>query len=175
MMSKFWLNYIVLPSLLIGFGSTVLTAQTTLNPDFEQEVSSIIDHSVPTLSCKQLYQKLETPSLVILDAREPAEYKVSHIKDAIQVGYEHFDANKLQTVLKSATLVIYCSVGYRSEKIGEQLKSLGYTSVYNLFGGIFEWSNRAYPLVNEQGEKTKKIHAYDKSWGKWIENGEKVY
>ena len=66
-------------------------------------------------------------------------------------------------------------MGYRSEKIGEQLKKMGYQRVYNLYGGIFEWTNRSLPLVNKTEAPTKQVHAYDKNWGQWLDKGEKVY
>ena len=30
-------------------------------------------------------------------------------------------------------------------------------------------------LIDKEGNETQKIHAYDKSWGKWLIKGEKVY
>ena len=49
---------------------------------------------------------------------------------------------------KSDTIVLYCSIGYRSEKIGEKLVEMGYGHVFNLYGGIFEWVNRDLPVYN---------------------------
>ena len=45
----------------------------------------------------------------------------------------------------------------------------------NLRGGIFDWVNMGYPVYDKEGNETQKIHAYDKSWGKWLIKGEKVY
>ena len=72
-------------------------------------------------------------------------------------------------------IVVYCSIGYRSEKIGKKIKNLGFSRVYNLYGGIFEWSNRAYPLIDNQKKKTIKVHGYNQDWGKWLSRGEKVF
>ena len=82
---------------------------------------------------------------------------------------------KVLRIPKDAILVVYCSVGYRSEKIGEKLKALGFSKVYNLYGGIFEWSNRGYPLVDQKEQPTTKVHAFNKDWGRWLEQGTKVY
>lgn len=149
--------------------------QQTLDPKFEKKIEGLIDHSITTISCDRLQQKLSTPNLYILDAREKKEYEVSHLKDAIWVGYNTFEAEQIEEVPKDAIVVVYCSIGYRSEKIGEQLKERGYSRVYNLYGGIFEWINHGYPLVDHQKKETLKVHAYSQEWGHWLQKGEKVY
>jgi hypothetical protein len=64
---------------------------------------------------------------------------------------------------------LYCSIGYRSEKIGEKLKDAGYTNVQNLFGSIFEWVNQELPVENSKDEIVKKVHTYNRLWGKWVD------
>ncbi|EGV43324.1 rhodanese-like domain-containing protein [Bizionia argentinensis JUB59] len=113
----------------------------------------------------------------VLDAREPNEYKVSHLKDAIFVGHDHF---QLENVLKEVsnkndTIVVYCSLGVRSENISKKLKEAGYTAVYNLYGGIFEWKNNDFPVYNLKNKETDSVHAFSKTWGKWLHKGKKVY
>lgn len=145
------------------------------NPKFDKTVDSYLSYSVPTISVTEACDKIEF--FVFLDAREMEEYNVSHIKGAIQVGYDYFDIASVDGLSKDADIVIYCSIGYRSEKIGEILKSEGFTNVKNMYGSIFEWVNRGNPLVDNSNEKTNKIHAFDKKWGKWIfsETVEKIY
>lgn len=163
-------------SLLLGLvANSAFAQQKTLNPKFEQRIEQLIDHSVPVITCERLEQKINTPNLILLDAREPQEYATSHLKGAQWVGYNTFDPAHVAEVPKDAIVVIYCSVGYRSEKIGEQLKKLGYQRVYNLYGGIFEWTNRDLPLVNEAEQPTEQVHAYDQNWGQWLDKGHKVY
>ena len=117
------------------------------------------------------------PNFILLDARELREYKVSHIKNAIHVGYDEFDLKETSTKLtdKNATIVVYCSVGIRSEDIAEKLQKAGYTNVYNLFGGIFEWKNNQNTVVDSHGNSTERVHTFSKEWSKWLKKGEKVY
>jgi rhodanese-related sulfurtransferase len=153
----------------------LINAQQTLDPKFEKKIEGLIEHSVPIISCERLEQKMKTANLYLLDAREQSEYEISHLEDAIWVGYNTFSPDNLAAVPKDGIVVVYCSVGYRSEKIGEKLKKMGYSRVYNLYGGIFEWANRTYPLVDNKNEKTDKVHAYNQDWGRWLNKGEKVY
>jgi len=144
---------------------------------FEEMASSLPDGTVPFIKTNELNEQLSEKenNIVILDAREKKEYKVSHIENAKYVGYDAFKISSVKNIDKSAKIVIYCSVGYRSEKIGEKLQKKGFKNVFNLYGGIFDWKNKGYSIVNAKGEKTEKIHAYNQSWGKWLEKGEKVY
>jgi len=167
---------------LILIGTLYLTMMTfssfgqeILNPKFEKKVNNLISHSVSTISCERLQTKLNTPNLYILDAREKPEFEVSHLDKAKWIGYNTFSEENMKEIPKDATIVIYCSVGYRSEKIGERLLNKGYKRVYNLLGGIFEWTNRDYQLVDKNNNSTTKVHAYDSSWGKWLDKGDKVY
>lgn len=142
-----------------------------LNPEFDQKVNKLINFSVPTIGVKELEETKD--HVYLFDARELPEYQVSHIEGAKYLGYKDFDKSRLEGVPKDAKIVLYCSVGYRSEKIGEQLQKLGYSKVYNLYGSIFEWVNQDNPVVDKNGKKVNKVHTYNKQWSKWV-NGQKV-
>ncbi len=135
-------------------------------------LNGLLSHTVPEIGVQQASR--EKSSFVFLDAREPKEFAVSHIQGAIPVGYDHFDWQQVAALPKNQPLVVYCSVGYRSEKISEKLRQAGFTNVSNLYGGIFEWVNQGMPVVDAQGE-TKNVHAYDRTWGLWLNKGRKVY
>ena len=107
---------------------------------------------------------------VVLDAREPKEFKVSHLENAVNVGFNKFDGEKTAQMIpdKNTPIVVYCSIGVRSEKIGEKLLKLGYKNVFNLYGGIFEWKNKGGNVVNEAGVSTDFVHTYNKEWSIYL-------
>ena len=76
---------------------------------------------------------------------------------------------------KSSIIIVYCSIGYRSEKVGEFLQSNGFQSVYNLFGGIFDWINKGFPVVDHQEQPINQVHGYSKEWGQWVNRAKVVY
>lgn len=131
--------------------------------------------SIPYISIQEL--AMPKTDAILLDARELSEYEVSHLKNAIHVGYDHFDlATAIEKIDdKSAKIVVYCSLGIRSEDIAERLKTEGYTNVYNLFGGIFEWKNMDYTIYNTDEEPTENVHAFSEEWSKWLLKGNKIY
>ncbi len=145
------------------------------NSNFKQLVDKTIDFSVPLISVEDF--QAHKYDYIVFDAREKKEFNVSHIPGAIYIGYDEPDLSVLSTQQKNKKLLFYCSIGYRSEKIAEKAFELGFTEVYNLYGGIFEWANQGNELNSISEEKTQKVHAYSWLWGKWIQNAkyEKVY
>ena len=143
--------------------------------NFDEMVNRLIIKSVPLIQPGDLKEALNSDAaIVILDAREKEEYEVSHLKNAIWIGYKDFDLASIN-IPKDMQVVVYCSVGYRSEKIGEKLQDAGYKDVNNLYGGIFKWKNEGNDVYDKSKNPTNKVHAYSESWGKWLVNGEKVY
>ncbi|MDX1910492.1 MAG: rhodanese-like domain-containing protein [Saprospiraceae bacterium] len=135
---------------------------------------TLLSHTVPETGVKEAAE-LHRNGAIFLDAREPREFEVSRIPGAVPVGYDHFDLRNLpDTIQKDRPVVVYCSVGYRSEKVAEKLKKAGFTRVSNLYGGIFEWVNQGYAVVDATGA-TQNVHAYDRTWGVWLKKGRKVY
>lgn len=161
--------------MLILFSVATVNGQQKVNSAaFSDMLNSMLQFTVPVVSVRDAKSMQD---VVFLDARERKEYDVSHIPGAIYIGYESLDEKAIKQIEKGQKIVIYCSVGYRSEKIGEKLQSRGFNRVYNLYGSIFEWVNQGYALEDRPGHETQKIHVYDKQWGKWMTNGkyEKVY
>lgn len=139
------------------------------NAAFDEKVSKTISFTVPLIGVKELSEIKNEVS--IFDTRKKEEYDISHIDGAQYLGYRDFDITRLKDIPKDSKIILYCSIGYRSEKIGEKLLKQGYTKVYNLYGSLFEWINQGYALVDKNGQTTKKIHTYNKNWSKWVEEG----
>ncbi|MRI01790.1 rhodanese-like domain-containing protein [Kriegella sp. EG-1] len=116
-------------------------------------------------------------NIFLLDTRKKEEFDVSHLQDAIWVGYKEFEIDSVFTIIPDtkSEVVVYCSIGVRSEDIGEKLKKAGYSNVKNLYGGIFEWKNEGNVVYDTLGTKTERVHAFNKQWGKLLTSGEKVY
>ena len=165
---------VFLGSLQIACTQVPAERPAVLNPEFDKKISQLISFSVPVIGPKQLKSM---DQVWILDAREKEEYQVSHIENARFIGYNRFDPSSVADIPKDQKIVLYCSIGYRSEKIGEKLQKMGYSNVYNLYGSIFEWVNQGNPVVDSKGQKTSKVHSYNKAWGRWLEEGkaEKVW
>ncbi|GAA4407724.1 hypothetical protein GCM10023187_28710 [Nibrella viscosa] len=155
---------------LLGLSMSV-NAQTTSSA-YKAMLETLYKKSVPFITVEELKQR---QNVVVLDTRERNEYEVSHLPGARWIGYNDFDLRRLRDIPKSATIVTYCSVGVRSERVGEKLLAAGYTNVQNLYGSLFEWVNQGNPVVDIQERPTQRVHAYSKLWGIWLNKGQKVY
>lgn len=156
--------------LALFFISVSCVSQKTI-PDVIKQFNK---NSVAYITVNELKKK---KNLILLDTREMEEFNVSHIEKAIFVGYSKFDSRVVleKCPNKEAEIIVYCSLGVRSENIGEKLQKLGYSNVKNLYGGIFEWKNEGNDVVNNQGEITEEVHAFSKMWGKYLLKGTKIY
>ena len=143
---------------------------------FDEKVLSLSDKEVPILPAEELSEWLNgNNSITIIDTRSAEEYQTSHLKNAQFADFDSFDATKYSTLNPNDTIVLYCTIGYRSGKCGAQLKEKGFKNVYNLYGGILNWSNNELPLIDTQNQSTQKVHTYSKSWSKWLVKGVGVY
>ncbi len=158
---------------VLVFQLQIFAQQDVKSKTYSYMLQNLLSHSVDEISVENA-RALNQDSITWLDAREPVETKVSTIKNAITVGYDNFSFDSLATIDKNAYIIVYCSVGYRSEKISEKLIAAGYKNVKNLYGGLFEWSNNGHSLFVDSSS-TSRIHAYNTIWGNWISKGEKVF
>ena len=129
---------------------------------------------VPYISVNELKEK---QNIILFDSRDATEYKVSHLKNANYVGFDDFDSKKIKEKFTNpnATIIVYCSIGVRSEIIGKKLLKMGYKNVFNLYGGIFEWSNHNLPVYDSDDKQTQNVHAFSKEWSQYLKKGNKVY
>jgi rhodanese-related sulfurtransferase len=156
------LSFIFLLGTGISFGQS-LPYQTLLK--------GLYDSSFPVLNPAQI---TNLATYQVLDAREIKEYEVSHLQNATWVGHETFNLKSVAKLDKNKPVLIYCTVGARSEEIGKILQKEGFTRVYNLYGGIVHWVNEGRPVFTK-GKPTQKVHTYSQPWSVWLTKGEKVY
>ncbi len=142
---------------------------------FDQKLEGMYRNTVPLIKPAALDSLQQQRPVVLLDTRTPEEYAVSHLPRARFVNYDTFDVAALSDVDKDAEVVVYCAVGYRSERVGEALQKAGYKHVKNLYGGIFAWKNAGHMVVNQQDQPTDSVHTYNRNWSKWLDRGTKVW
>lgn len=126
--------------------------------------------NVPSISTDSLAEHLSdeaAPRLVLLDARSPEEYAVSHLPGARRVDPYTDAYPALDTLAPSTPIVVYCSVGYRSAGVVQTLRKQGFTNVANLEGSLFRWANEGRPVYRGNRAVTA-VHPYDTSWGQLL-------
>jgi rhodanese-related sulfurtransferase len=106
---------------------------------------------------------------VILDARTPIEYQVSHLPGALLMDARRPSLRPLRGRPMNAPIVVYASTGYRGARLAHFLETHGYTNVLNLSGGIFRWADDGRPVVRD-GRPATEVHPYDQRWGLLLES-----
>jgi len=140
-----------------------------LSVKIENALKKMLKGTVPVISTTILADAIcSDANWLILDSRELAEFDISHLPNAKWVGHNDFSMHRVLDISKGANLVVYCSIGVRSENIAEKLVSGGFCNVWNLYGGIFSWANEHKPLVEQNQKPTLAVHGYDKNWAKLL-------
>ena len=106
--------------------------------------SHVVDRATEITSV-ELKQRMDRgDALKIVDVREPNEYQINRIpgSELIPLG----DIPKRYDELnKSDEIVVHCKMGGRSAKAADFLRSVGFTRVLNLKGGILDWVEKVDP------------------------------
>lgn len=122
---------------------------------------------VPQLTTTALAEWLgstQRPPPVLVDVRSDAEYAVSHLAGARHAtNVSQIEALGLGP---EVSVVLYCSVGYRSSDPGVKLlRRPGWAGrVFNLEGSLFAWANEGRP-IHRGTQRVTVVHPYDRRWG----------
>lgn len=144
------------------------------NPEYQAYLNEVYSGFLPGITVESL-QGLGDEKIYYLDSREQQEYRVSHIKYARQVGNLWFDMRDVYDIPKDAFIVVYCTIGDRSQRVGEKLVNAGYSQVYFLYGGMIEWMNMGNPVYTEKEIQTPQVLLSKKSWESWLEKGKAIF
>ena len=82
--------------------------------------------------------------LFILDVREPNEYQINRIPGSTLIPLGELP-RRYQELDRDREIVAQCKMGGRSAKAMEFLRSVGFSKVKNLRGGILEWIDKVDP------------------------------
>ncbi|HEY7817938.1 MAG TPA: rhodanese-like domain-containing protein, partial [Vicinamibacteria bacterium] len=163
---------------LLAFFVLVLPGCEKPTTDWDRTKSWIRSEfpGVEHISTEELRLRLDSgpKAPILLDARTPEEFEVSHLKGALLVGPDAELPGFLKTLDRKTPVVAYCSVGYRSSRLVGRLRKEGFSDAKNLEGSIFEWANKGYP-VEREGDPVKEVHPYDEEWGRLLDPPLRAY
>ncbi|MGF1465517.1 MAG: rhodanese-like domain-containing protein [Sandaracinaceae bacterium] len=133
----------------------------------QRDLQPLIDLAYPGtawIGPAELADRLATDGgPVLLDARQPEEYAVSHLRGAVRVDPDAPDVAALG-LRPGDPVVVYCAVGWRSASVAAALRRAGVSNVRNLRGGIFTWAERGEAVVRG-GVEVREVHPFDAWWG----------
>lgn len=166
-MRMFWLS--------IVFGSVALSAcyQAPLDNTgtLDQKIRAAYLNategiSAPAITADTVLAGFHSGHFILVDVREDAERAVSQIPGALSLS-EFTQAYTLGSLPQDKTVVVYCTIGYRSGKFSEKFIAQG-IPVRNMEGGILAWVSLHGPLVQRDmmgvTTLTTQVHVYGKKW-----------
>ena len=105
--------------------------------------------SAMDLSVSEFSSKVTEAGVITLDVRTPGEFNEGHIEGAQLIDFQsgNFE-NEIATLDKSKTYAVYCRSGNRSGQAVKVMSDAGFANLYNLNGGVVDWSNSGLPLVS---------------------------
>jgi len=90
----------------------------------------------------------EDPNLVVIDVREPWEYRQGHIEGAVLMPLGQLAA-RLEEIDASQPVAVVCASGSRSLSAAALLGQKGIPKVYNLAEGMNGWEQEDLPVSRE--------------------------
>ena len=96
-----------------------------------------VDYGGGVIFAEQI-PKDEWPKMVVIDARDPAQFAKGHIPGAVNMDWRQVLA-KRNTIPKNKPVLIYCNTGSLSAQAGFALRVAGWENVRILQGGMSEW------------------------------------
>jgi rhodanese-related sulfurtransferase len=119
----------VITSLLLAGCSTTTTGATNMN-------------------VSEFSKKITESGVVILDVRTPGEFAEGYIEGAQNIDFQsgNFE-NEIAALDKNVTYAVYCRSGNRSGQAAKIMHDAGFHDVYNLDGGVIDWTSEGMLLV----------------------------
>jgi len=78
----------------------------------------------------------------LIDARTPAEHATECLKESVNIDYDGANLeDELAKLEKDKTYLVYCRSGRRSAETVKIMQNMGFSTVYNMEGGINEWKD----------------------------------
>jgi adenylyltransferase/sulfurtransferase len=103
-----------------------------------------VNHATEITSI-ELKQRLDRgDALKIVDVREPNEYQINRIPGSQLIPLGDVP-KRYEELNKNDEIVVHCKMGGRSAKAADFLRSVGFTKVLNLKGGILDWVEKVDP------------------------------
>jgi rhodanese-related sulfurtransferase len=100
-------------------------------------------HMLKPIEVKNL---LDQGNSVLIDVREPAEFREESIPGAHNIPLSSLSPNSLNS-FKDKTIIVQCQSGNRSKKACEKVKMVASKiDVKDLEGGITEWKKAGLPV-----------------------------
>lgn len=107
----------------------------------------MLDYEITASQLASILAEQEREHVVLLDVREPDEYRVARINNSILMPMGDVPGRANQELDPDAHIVTICHHGVRSMNVAVWLRNQGFEKVQSLRGGIDAWSALIDPTI----------------------------
>ena len=128
------------------------------------------DNRVNEIMAWDLVEILEKKNPLLVDVREPDEFKVLHIGGSLNVprgvlesacDYDYEETEPELVTARDRDIVVMCRSGYRSVLACSTMQLMGYRSVVSLKTGIKGWNDYDQPLCDANNNRLDNDDAWE--------------
>lgn len=111
-------------------------------------VAQAAPNTYTTVSVREAHDALEAnPDAVIVDVRTPQEWATTGVPPgAVLIPLDEITRRAQSALPQDRPVYVICNSGNRSRVASEALVQMGFTSVYNVSGGIQDWLSADLPV-----------------------------
>ncbi len=131
----------------LGLSLTVVACSSNTETPATEEIITEVSATPQTETINKDVNVEEFASLIskgegqVLDVRTPDEWNGGIIKGATKMNFFDKDfQDQISKLDKTKPVYVYCKAGGRSGKAANQMEKMGFTTVYNLLGGMGAWN-----------------------------------
>jgi rhodanese-related sulfurtransferase len=139
---------IIAAAILLGFAYTFVAKKGFFSKNKQSLTSALSNpEMIPFEKAKEYF---ESHNSVFIDSRHEFEFKLGHIRGAINVPLREINSQsgRLKDIPKDKILIVYCDGADCNSSIELALKlmELKFTNVKIFFGGWQEWKEKNLPV-----------------------------
>jgi rhodanese-related sulfurtransferase len=137
MVGEFVMNNLALVALFVASGVMLLWPEIS-------RFTGMGGQEIGTLEATRL---MNQPGTLVLDVREEKEFAEGHLPKARHVPLKEL-GNRVGELakFKSKPVIVTCRTGARAGAACRALKAQGFTTVFQLKGGLAEWRKASLPV-----------------------------
>ena len=136
---------------IVMVAALALSASVTIAVAADKTATDLVNEAkkkISEISVADAKAKIDSDaSVIVLDVREPDEFKKGHIPKAKNIprGLLEFKVAK-EIPNKDAQILVYCKSGGRSALASSTLLEMGYKNVKSIAGGWQAWLKAGYAV-----------------------------
>ena len=117
--------------------------------------------------------------IILLDVRTPEEYEEIHLQNAILLPVQELSQQSLEEIglgeeAKDKEIIIYCRSGARSKTAYNIMRSLGYSNIKSVSGGMIHWEEDGYQFTESGPYKGVSASSMNAQSGKEAKSGPRI-